>query len=352
MTKSKLTLIVDGNWLLMSRLAVMNGRYPNMDELLRELKLLMIRSINLVLKTFPNIDNVIFVADGGSWRNDIANVPQFLINEGIEYKGNREHSSDIDWDAVFADYEMFLNTLRDSGITVCRERGIEGDDWCAWWSFVLNDEGTNVMIWSKDKDLTQLVRTDANSCFTICWNKEGGVTCLDKNEDEFNFLFNASFSENDKIFHNICDKSNGVNKINPNTVIVDKIVRGDLGDNIQPIIIKKPSSTTSTRLYRVATKDIDSSLNVFDEHAIRSYVENLCDSKSYKNRLHDRTVEEVIEHFNYNRSLVVLSKDVYPDNVLNILSNYVTYTCSKDLSAAEYAIAARKAGIQDILDSI
>ena len=89
--KSKLTLIVDGNWLLMSRLAVMNGRYPNMDELLRELKLLMIRSINLVLKTFPNIDNVIFVADGGSWRNDIANVPQFLINEGIEYKGNREH---------------------------------------------------------------------------------------------------------------------------------------------------------------------------------------------------------------------------------------------------------------------
>ena len=81
MTKSKLTLIVDGNWLLMSRLAVMNGRYPNMDELLRELKLLMIRSINLVLKTFPNIDNVIFVADGGSWRNDIANVPQFLINE-------------------------------------------------------------------------------------------------------------------------------------------------------------------------------------------------------------------------------------------------------------------------------
>ena len=33
--KSKLTLIVDGNWLLMSRLAVMNGRYPNIDELLR-----------------------------------------------------------------------------------------------------------------------------------------------------------------------------------------------------------------------------------------------------------------------------------------------------------------------------
>ena len=86
MTKSKLTLIVDGNWLLMSRLAVMNGRYPNMDELLRELKLLMIRSTNLVLKTFPLIDNIIFVADGGSWRNNIKEVPQFLKNEGISFE--------------------------------------------------------------------------------------------------------------------------------------------------------------------------------------------------------------------------------------------------------------------------
>ena len=61
--KSKLTLVIDGNWLLMSRLAVMNGRYPNIDELLRELKLLMVRSTNLVLKTFPLIDNIIFNDD-------------------------------------------------------------------------------------------------------------------------------------------------------------------------------------------------------------------------------------------------------------------------------------------------
>ena len=116
MTKSKLTLIVDGNWLLMSRLAVMNGRYPNMNELLRELKLLMVRSTNLVLKTFPMIDNIIFVADGGSWRNNIEEIPVFLKNEGIEYKGNRTHSLDIDWDAVFADYEQFLELLSKNGM--------------------------------------------------------------------------------------------------------------------------------------------------------------------------------------------------------------------------------------------
>ena len=56
-------------------------------------------------------NNIIFVADGGSWRNNIEEVPQFLKNEGIEYKGNRVHSLDIDWDAVFEDYESFLNLL-------------------------------------------------------------------------------------------------------------------------------------------------------------------------------------------------------------------------------------------------
>ena len=349
--KSKLTLIVDGNWLLMSRLAVMNGRYPNMDELLRELKLLMVRSTNLVLKTFPLIDNIIFVADGGSWRNNIEDIPQFLKDEGIEYKGNRTHSLDIDWDAVFADYESFLEMLSKSGINVCRERGIEGDDWCAWWSDVLNNEGTNVIIWSKDKDLTQLVKTDNDGCFTVCWNKETGVTCFDKDEDEFNFLFNNNFSENDRLFRSICTKSVDTVKINPNAVVVDKIIRGDLGDNIQPIIIKKPQSNTN-RIYRVTSKDIDSTLDVFDDDNVKTYISNLCESKSYKNRLHDRTVDEILEHFKYNRKLVVLDKSVYPDDVLNILSNYVTYNCNKDLSQVEYSIAANRVDLQDVLDFI
>lgn len=349
--KSKLTLIVDGNWLLMSRLAVMNGRYPNIDDLLRELKLLMIRSTNLVLKTFPAIDNIIFVADGGSWRNNIEEVPQFLKNEGIEYKGNRVHSLDIDWDAVFEDYESFLNLLSTNGINVCRERGIEGDDWCCWWSEVLNNEGTNVIIWSKDKDLTQLVKTDNDGCFTVCWNKENGVTCFKKDDDEFNFLFNNAFSENDKIFRSICAKSVDTLHINPNQVIVDKIVRGDAGDNIQPIIVKKPQTQT-TRIYRVTSKDINPDLDVFDENSIKDYIVSLCESKSYKNRLHNRTVDEILEHFNYNRKLVVLNTKLYPKDILAILSNYVTYNCNKDLTQIEYSIAANKLDLQNVLDFI
>ena len=98
MAKSKLTLIVDGNWLLMSRLRVLENRYLDDYELCHELQLMMIKSINVVLRTFPSIDNIIFVADGGSWRNNIE-IPSCLHHEiagkDVEYKGNREKSEDI-----------------------------------------------------------------------------------------------------------------------------------------------------------------------------------------------------------------------------------------------------------------
>lgn len=350
--KSKLTLLVDGNWLLMSRLAVISGRYPNTNELNKELKLLMIRSVNLVLRTFPQIDNIIFVADGGSWRNTEVPIPQFLQNEGIEYKGNREHSDDIDWDVIFAGYEDFLNIVSKNGVTVCREKMIEGDDWCWWWSTYLNSQGTNVIIWSKDKDLTQLVNTDNDGCFTVCWNKENGIICLDKDEDEFNFLFNNDFSENNTIFYNICNKSINVNKIDPKSVCIDKIIRGDLGDNILPIIVKKPKNENSSRQYRVSQKDIDNSLNVFNDNDVRLYINNLCESKSYKNRANDRTPDEIFEHFKYNRKLVILNEVSYPSNILDIMKKYTEYNMCKDLSEVEHIIAAKRSELTDILDLI
>ena len=113
MPKSKLTLIVDGNWLLMSRLSVLNNRYVDEYELNQELKLMLIKSINIVLHTFIDIDNIIFVADGGSWRNSIE-VPDFLYKEktsedqSVEYKGNRVRSSDINWELLFNSYDDFI----------------------------------------------------------------------------------------------------------------------------------------------------------------------------------------------------------------------------------------------------
>ena len=162
MPNSKLTLLIDGNWLLMSRLSVLQTRYSDDDKLCKDLKLMMIRSINIVLKQFTEIDNIIFVSDGGSWRNKLP-IPDFLEEE---YKGNRIKDESINWDMIFDAYEDFASKLRAAGITVCKEPNLEGDDWMWYWSEKLNSEGTNVIIWSRDKDLTQLIKINKDSCFS------------------------------------------------------------------------------------------------------------------------------------------------------------------------------------------
>ena len=132
--KSKLTLIIDGNWLLISRMSNMIGKFANEKDMMLDTKLLMIKSINKVLRLFPKIDNIIFVADGGSWRTS-EKIPACLKadeeNETITcatYKGTREQDKNLNWEVIFGEYEKFLDVLDCNGIQVCREQGVEGDD--------------------------------------------------------------------------------------------------------------------------------------------------------------------------------------------------------------------------------
>lgn len=116
--KSKLTLLVDGNWLLMSRLYVISNKYVDDNELCINLKSMLTKSISIVLRQFPDIDNVIIVSDGGSWRNYV-DVPEFLKKDNITYKGNRIKSDDMNWDIIFKSYNDWMQDLSKNGLTIC-----------------------------------------------------------------------------------------------------------------------------------------------------------------------------------------------------------------------------------------
>ena len=344
--KSKLTLIVDGNWLLMSRLSVLNNRYKDELELCQELKLLMLKSMEIVLRQFPSIDNIIFVSDGGSWRNKIQ-VPKFLEEAGIEYKGNREKSDEINWELIFDEFEKFISVLSSTGITVSRENGIEGDDWCWYWSTKLNEENTNCIIWTKDKDLTQLVKTNSDNCFTVWWNKESGLLSENKPDEELNFLFNFKYDENELIFKELIKNAKNDSCINPKHIILDKILRGDLGDNIIPILYRK----SKTKQFRVASKDIPENLNIHNETEIRQYIHNLLNSKTYLNKV-EKDEEDIVQHFIYNVKLVELNKTNYPDNILEIFNKHSSYNVTKDITIAENLIRANSNKLKNVLDFI
>lgn len=353
MSKNKLTLLVDGNWLLMSRLSVLNTKVIDDYELCNELKLLMVRSINVVLKKFPIIDNIIFCCDCGSWRNKVE-IPEFLhhdeLGKEVEYKGTRQKSPDINWDIIFGAYDDLTELLSQSGITVSRDKDIEGDDWIYYWSTYLNSKNINCIIWTKDNDLKQLVKIDSNKCFTGWWNKDSGLFIPNYSEDDMDFMFNLNFNENDNILREVINISKQVTNINPNIIVIDKILKGDQSDNIFPIILRK-SKGNSTRKFKISSKDISYDLNYWNDNDVLNYLTNILISKNYVNRT-EHNIKETFEHFLYNRKLIALDKRNIPDYIYDIFEHNNDYYISTNVKDVEQNLIAQSNKLNGILNII
>lgn len=353
---SSLTLLVDGNWLLMSRIAVLRNKYFDTDSLIHELQLLMIRSINAMIRNFPEIDNIIFIMDGGSWRNKVK-MPDFLVQQGVSYKGNREKSEGIDWDKVFTAYEGFALTIGQwSNVSVCAEHNIEGDDWCWWWSNILNNDNTNVIIWSADKDLTQLVKyNENNSVFTGTLYTRGSKTVLtlpesvkSNVENSLTLFFNPNYVYNYNILNSVIKKVSDINYIKPLDVVIDKIFRGDAGDNILPVITKEAKSG---RKIKLSDKQLDKTMNIWDDNVLYNFIDNILESKLYKDKVTE-SAADIKEHVIYNRKLVALDEHVYDKSIINDMVDHNYYNKSNDLSVVEQRIKGETDNMSDLLNSI
>ena len=84
---------------------------------------------------------------------------------------------------------------------------------------------------------------------------------------------------------------------------------------------------------------------------IRNYIHKLINSKNYIGRI-NKSEEDIINHFKYNRRLVALEKDSYPQEILDIFDKYTEYNISKDTKIAESQLQAANNKLQGILDII
>jgi hypothetical protein len=283
-------------------------------------------------------------------------TPEFLLQDGVEYKGNRTKDEEVDWNVIFSEYTDFIETLRAKGIQVSHENEVEGDDWCWYWSERLNNEGTNCIIWSRDRDLTQLVKRNDNGYFTVIWSKEAGLTMKDESDMVTTFLINPYYASNDAILNDIVQKSSKKQMIIPKSVVIDKIIRGDAGDNILPVILRRPKKQTSesSKTYRVTTKDLPVDIDIYSDEDIRAYVENILESKNYKDRVL-QTEDNIIEHFKYNRILVTLHESSYPEYIKEVFRKYDEIQLDhliNNMHDIEVELIAKKNQIKSILDEI
>lgn len=355
--KSRCTLIIDGNWLLVSRLAILKREFDSVDELFPILKKNMMKSIVLILNQIKSIDNIIFVSDGGSWRKHLA-TPTALLKTTSEcnYKGTRNRNDGFDWDKLFKKYNEFIEELYSiGGINIYNAHNIEGDDWCWYLSNALYKDGTNCIILSADKDLTQLVKFNPLTYnFVLTYYKVKSskhIITYDKKFDEYKDNISISFFlDRNKLNNFDClkeclDISTEQRSIDPKDVINSKIFIGDVSDNVLPVLY----STSASKTYKLSKKSIDLRLNFESDEAIKVYVENLIKTNSKYSKFDPQMV---VEHALYNRKLVYLSESEYPKEILHKMEEFSYYSCSKDVSKEISYLDAQTNQVTNFLDSL
>jgi 5'-3' exonuclease len=323
------TILIDGNWLLMSRLFAVKSYFNVQNDDTEkqrgtaELEDLMCRSINLIINKFDTVvDNIILVADGGSWRKSLKK-PSFFEED---YKGNRVKDVEIDWNYVYRSLENILERADELGITSCKSGGIEGDDWIFHWSRKLNNLGTNCIIWSSDADLKQLVQVK-NGVFTAWLNEsqKGGAPGLILHKDLDNTPTDDldMFMQIDYSSHNLNELTSRVNfvtYINPDDIVEDKIICGDKGDNIKSVVLLEKNNRT----YRVSEKDwqnLKEELNIKCLDEFFSNKETICNKLTSIKKYSGYSIDYIREMFDYNIKLVWLNEKTLPQEIQDTMND-------------------------------
>lgn len=324
---NKCTLLVDGNWLLMSRFSMnKEGFLKENSEFTKQMAKgecvqLMKKSIGLVLTRFENIiDNIILVCDGQSWRKFVEK-PKAL---DAEYKGTRVKEEDLDWDSIYSCLKTLEEDMTKMGYTVAHTYHAEGDDEIWFWKTWLNKEKCNCIIWTSDNDLKQLVSYD-DGVFTTWYNDRYGLFASSESsvEDDLDFfMLDDPKQRVNAILENMQNLSETPLKyINPEEVIMSKIICGDKSDNIKAVV----RIQSGARTYSVTEKMWNEVKEKFEIHTLEDFfadedaiLKELYNLKKFRGT--SMTLDDVKEQFEYNTKLVWLDDSTIPEDVKEEMS--------------------------------
>ena len=293
-------------------------------------KKLMVDFVSVMKQMNPIINDVVFVEDSHSWRKDL------LLQQ--EYKGNRKKNQDnIDRNGFSTVTTNFTETLIKMGVKVSQVERSEGDDLIAAWCNNLFDEGKSSLIFSTDRDLTQLLKcvngvhiiqySPIQNRLYVCPETEEVINEMNNRvitqENLFDEIFTVSIENNP--FQNFVDTTN-VEVVNPEHVRFTKIVGGDTSDNIYPVYYKPATETSRSK--GLGTKTVEKIYQTFkdklgcefDYHVYSNddAMKMLCNIIYEIANIKDEefTRRMLFENIKTNTSLVSLTSESIPEDVL------------------------------------
>lgn len=295
-------------------------------------KKLMIDFCNVIKQMSSVINDIVFVKDSHSWRKDM------LLQQ--EYKGNRKKNLDnIDKDGFNEIINLFTTTIERMGIKVSQVEQSEGDDLIFAWTDTLFQNGKSSLIFSTDKDLTQLVKcvdgvhiiqyAPLSNKLYVSQESKDFIDSLDKNteltpENLFGEAFTISI-ENDP-FRKMVSEMN-VEVVEPEVVRFTKVVGGDSSDNIYPVYYKP--ATAESRAKGLGEKTVEKIYNEFRKrlgcqfnytiYSNDDALKMLCNVIYEVAKINDEkfTKRMLFENIKTNSKLVSLTNESIPDYVMN-----------------------------------
>ena len=138
---------------------------------------------------------------------------------------------------------------------------------------------------------------------------------MDKPFDEFEFFMKAEYIS--PILESIKSKNKQISYIDPNDIILNKILCGDAGDNIKSVVRYEKNGRT----YRFSQKDFDNLIKDLDINTIDKLKESyamisqyICNCKKFKQ--YNFKASDVKEMLIYNTKLVWLHEEVIPETTI------------------------------------
>lgn len=345
----RFTLIIDGhNFFFRSLWSVFKQKKnykvldTNKEKDIFEKKL-MVEFCQLLKNISSIVTDVVFVKDSHSWRKDL------LLQQ--EYKGNRKKSQDnINMTNFSEVINNFSDTLVSMGVKVSQVDRSEGDDLISSWSEYLFDQGKSSLILSTDKDLNQLVKC-VNDVHIIQYSPISNKLYIsNETNNEIIKLKNKVYTQEnlfDEVFtisveHDSFEKfvdSCDLEIVNPEYARFVKVIGGDTSDNIFPVYFKKGNENNRSK--GIGPKTVDKIYNVFKNklkcefnytiYFDEDVMKMLCNIIYEVAKINDDefTKRMLLENIKTNVSLVVLTKDCIPDDVIDSMNENILLENSK-----------------------
>lgn len=277
-------------------------------------------------------DRVIIACDARDpWRRSL-----YDNIEGESYKGNRQKDTTKNWTKIFTELNNYKEILKKQNFVVTELPNAEADDLAALWKKDSFDNGDNVILVSSDKDWSQLVEYTGKNfclCFNPISNNKGKkklyatAECLEwiNSVDQKLDIFFTNYNAYKDTLANIKTKDSKVEYevINPHTVLLDKVMCGDDGDNA-PTIYEYYKNGKKVRMTPSRCKKILESLNI-------ETIKDLCEaasagallpalSASFKKEIDDIDIDERVMR---QRMLVELNPDLFPHDIVTTFMYHV-----------------------------